>query len=48
MLIRLNRYGLQVKIRELRMYGDYQEARNMECCLSQKENLFDVDMSNKE
>jgi hypothetical protein len=48
MLIRLNRYGLQVRIRELRMYGDYQEARNMEWCLSQKENLSDVDMSDEE
>ena len=48
MLIRLNRYGLQVWIRELHMYGDYQEAQNMEWCLSQKENLSDVDMSDEE
>ena len=48
MLIRLNRYGLQVRICELRIYGDYQEARNMEWCLSQKENLSDVDMSDEE
>jgi hypothetical protein len=48
MLIRLNCYGLQVQIRELRMYGDYQEARNMKWCLSQKENLFYADMSDKE
>ena len=48
MLIRLNRYGLQVQIRELRMYGDYQKARNMEWCHSQKENLFYVDMSDEE
>ena len=48
MLIRLNRYGLQVRICELRIYGDYQKARNMEWCLSQKENLSDVDMSDEE
>jgi hypothetical protein len=48
MLIRLNRYGLQVRICELRIYGDYQEARNMEWSLYQIENLSDVDMSDEE
>ena len=48
MLIRLNRYNLLVRIRELYMYGDYQEARNMKWCFSQKENLSDVNMLDEE
>ena len=46
--IRLNRYYLQNEIRESHMYGDHQQARVMEWCLSQKENLSDVEMSDEE